>query len=272
LDNKTLIKLQETAKKLRWEIVDMVYQANSGHPGGSLSAIDILTYLFFYEMEYPITNRNNETTDRFVLSKGHASPALYSCLAYKGFFEKAELKNFRKIDSFLQGHPENTFVPGVDVTTGSLGQGFPQAVGMALGMKQSKINRNVYTVLGDGECQEGLVWEAAMSAAHYGLSNLIAFVDNNGLQIDGEVKKVMNVSPLVEKFKAFGWFVQQIDGHNFNEIEEAVEKAKAEKEKPSMIIALTVKGKGVSYMENNAGFHGKAPNEEEYKIARGELR
>jgi len=272
LNNELAAKLQETAKTLRREIVDMVYKAQSGHPGGSLSAIDILTYLFFHEMEYPVKERTNETTDRFVLSKGHASPALYACLAYKGFFNKEELHKFRNISSMLQGHPENTFVPGVDVTTGSLGQGFPQAVGMALGLKHSGSNRYVYSVLGDGECQEGLIWEAAMSAAHYKLSNLIAFVDHNGLQIDGEVKKVMNVSPLVDKFESFGFFVQQIDGHNFEEIEKAVKNAKAQKEKPSMIIAITVKGKGVSFMENNAGFHGKAPNDEEYKIAMEELK
>lgn len=272
MKNELKTKLQDISKKLRKEIVEMVYQANSGHPGGSLSAIDIMTYLFFHEMEYPVLGRNNETTDRFVLSKGHATPALYSCLAYKGFFDKSQLKTFRQIDSNLQGHPENTFLNGVDVTTGSLGQGFPQAVGMALGLNLEKSNRYVYTILGDGECQEGLIWEAAMSAPHYKLSNLIAFVDHNGLQIDGEVKKVMNVAPLKEKFEAFGWYVQQIDGHSFDEIEDAIQKAKAEKDRPSMIVAITVKGKGVSFMENNAGFHGKAPNDEEYKIAMEELK
>lgn len=264
-------KLQGIAKNLRKEIVDMVYAANSGHPGGSLSAIDIMTYLFFHEMEYPVTNRDNNSTDRFVLSKGHATPALYSCLAYKGFFDKKDLKGFRQIDSNLQGHPENTFLNGVDVTTGSLGQGFPQAVGMALGLKLDNSKRFVYAMLGDGECQEGLIWEASMSAVHYKLNNLIAFVDHNGLQIDGEVKKVMNVAPLVEKFKAFGWNVLQIDGHNLDEIEEAVKNAKTQKDKPTMVVAITTKGKGVSFMENNAGFHGKAPNDEEYKIAMEEL-
>ncbi len=271
MDKKTLEKLESLAKKFRREIIDMVYKAQSGHPGGSLSVIDILTYLFFYEMDYPLENRDNFNSDRFVLSKGHATPALYAVLSEKGFFDKSELDRFRQVNSFLQGHPENHFVPGVDVTTGSLGQGFPQAVGMALGLKLDNSPKRVFAVLGDGECQEGIVWEAAMAAGHYKLSNLTAFVDFNGLQIDGDVEKVMNVKPLGEKFKAFNWHVQAIDGHNFEEIEKAVEKAKSVSDKPSVIIAKTVKGKGVSFMENNYKFHGKAPNEEEYKIALKEL-
>jgi len=271
LDRETNERLKSLAKKFRREIVQMVFWAKSGHPGGSLSVIDILTYLFFYEMEYPLEGRNNFNSDRLVLSKGHATPAYYACLSEKGFFPKEELKKFRQVDSFLQGHPENEFVPGVDITTGSLGQGFPQAVGMALGMKTDKSERFVYAILGDGECQEGIIWEAAMAGAHYKLDNLIAFVDFNGLQIDGEVEKVMNVKPLEEKFKAFNWHVQVIDGHNFEEIEKAVKEAKKVKGKPSVIIAKTIKGKGVSFMENNYKFHGKPPTEEEFEIAMREL-
>ncbi len=271
MDKENLKRLKDLAKKFRREIVEMVYRANSGHPGGSLSVIDILTYLFFYEMEYPLENRDNFNSDRLVLSKGHATPAYYACLSEKGFFKKEDLEKFRQVDSFLQGHPENEFVPGVDITTGSLGQGFPQAVGMALGYKLDKSDRFIFAILGDGECQEGIIWEAAMAAGHYKLDNLIAFIDFNGLQIDGDVEKVMNVKPLEEKFKAFNWHVQTIDGHDFEDIENAVKKAKETKGMPSMIIAKTIKGKGVSFMENNYKFHGKAPNDEEFKIAMKEL-
>ena len=264
-------RLQALARKFRREIVDMVYTAKSGHPGGSLSIIDILTYLFFHEMEYPVNSRDAFSTDRLVMSKGHATPALYSCLAEKGFFPESELKQFRQVDSILQGHPENEFVPGVDVTTGSLGQGFPQSVGMALGLRLAGSNRNVYAILGDGECQEGLVWEAAMAAGHYKTANLTAFVDLNGLQIDGNVKDVMNVNPLPDKFSAFHWHVQEINGHDFDEIDRAVRAAHGVTDKPSVIIAHTIKGKGVSFMENNYKFHGSPPNDEEYAIAMREL-
>jgi len=272
VDKENMDRLKKLARGFRRDIVEMVYRAKSGHPGGSLSVIDILTYLFFYRMKYPLKDRNNFNSDRFVLSKGHATPAYYAVLCKKGFFDRNELFRFRQVDSFLQGHPENEFVPGVDVTTGSLGQGFPQAVGMALGYKLDMSKRYIYVVLGDGECQEGVVWEAAMAAGHYKLHNLIGFVDFNGLQIDGAVESVMNIKPIEDKFRAFNWFVQVIDGHSFEEIDNAVENAINQKEKPSMIIAKTVKGKGVSFMENNYKFHGKAPNEEEYKIAMEELK
>ncbi|MCK5878216.1 MAG: transketolase [Holophagae bacterium] len=264
-------RLKALARKFRKEIVEMVYTAQSGHPGGSLSIIDILTYLFFHEMEYPVKNRDVFSTDRLVMSKGHASPALYACLAEKGFFPEAELKRFRQIDSILQGHPENEFVPGVDVTTGSLGQGFPQAVGMALGMRLAGSDKQIFAVLGDGECQEGIIWEAAMSAGHYKTDNLTAFVDLNGLQIDGNVKDVMNVNPVADKFAASHWHVQEIDGHDFSRIHEAVQKANTVTGQPSVIVAHTVKGKGVSFMENNYKFHGSPPNDEEYAIAMNEL-
>ena len=271
LNQEEVKQLKALAQKFRREIVEMVYTAQSGHPGGSLSIIDVLTYLFFHEMEYPVQNRDVLSTDRLVLSKGHATPALYSCLAEKGFFPEAELKRFRQIDSILQGHPENEFVPGVDVTTGSLGQGFPQAVGMALGMRLAGSKRHVFAILGDGECQEGLIWEAAMSAGHYKTANLTVFVDLNGLQIDGNVKDVMNVNPVADKFAASHWHVQEINGHDFNEIDKAVQAAHMVTDKPSVIIAHTIKGKGVSFMENNYKFHGSPPNDEEYKIAMEEL-
>jgi len=271
LNQDEVKRLKALARKFRREIVEMVYTAQSGHPGGSLSIIDILTYLFFYEMEYPIDNRDVFSTDRLVMSKGHATPALYSCLAEKGFFPAAELKRFRQVDSILQGHPENEFVPGVDVTTGSLGQGFPQAVGMALGMRLSGSDRRVFAILGDGECQEGIIWEAAMSAGHYKTGNLTAIVDLNGLQIDGNVTDVMNVNPVPDKFAASHWHVQEIDGHDFDRIHEAVQKANSITDRPSVIVAHTVKGKGVSFMENNYKFHGSPPNDEQYAIAMKEL-
>ncbi len=271
LNQDEVKRLRALARKFRREIVEMVYIAKSGHPGGSLSVIDILTYLFFHEMTYPVNKRNSFSTDRLVMSKGHATPALYTCLAEKGFFPETELSRFRQIDSILQGHPENEFVPGVDVTTGSLGQGFPQAVGMALGLRSIESEKHVYAILGDGECQEGIIWEAAMSAGHYKTANLTAFVDLNGLQIDGNVKDVMNVNPLPAKFSAFHWHVQEIDGHDFSAIEQAVRAAHDETKRPSVIIAHTIKGKGVSFMENNYKFHGSPPNDEEYKIAMKEL-
>ena len=263
--------LKEQAKQIRRDIVTMVGAAKSGHPGGSLSAAEILTYLYFEEMNVKPEDPKWADRDRFVLSKGHAAPVLYATLAHKGFFPVEELSTLRKLGSHLQGHPDMKKVPGVDMSTGSLGTGISTAVGMALACKLDKKDNYVYTVLGDGEIQEGQVWEAAMSAAHYKLDNLIAFVDNNGLQIDGDIDLVLSPNPIDAKFAAFGWHVQVIDGHDFQQIADAVAAAKAETGKPSVIVAKTVKGKGVSYMENQAGWHGSAPNAEQVAQAMEEL-
>ncbi len=263
--------LKEQAKEIRKDIVKMIGQANSGHPGGSLSAADIVTYLYFEEMNIDPKNPKWEDRDRFVLSKGHAAPVLYAALAHKGFFPVEELATLRKIGSHLQGHPDMNKVPGVDMSTGSLGTGISAAVGMALACKMDQKANYVYSVLGDGEIQEGQVWEAAMAAAHYKLDNLIAFVDNHTLQIDGNIDDVMSPNPIDEKFRAFGWHVQVIDGHDFAQIAAAVKAAKEVKGQPSMIVAKTVKGKGVSYMENQAGWHGSAPNEEQVAQALTDL-
>ena len=263
--------LKEQAKQIRRDIVTMVGAAKSGHPGGSLSATEILTYLYFEEMNVKTEDPKWADRDRFVLSKGHAAPVLYATLAHKGFFPVEELATLRKLGSRLQGHPDMKKVPGVDMSTGSLGTGISTAVGMALACQLDKKDNYVYTVLGDGEIQEGQVWEAAMSAAHYKLDNLIAFVDNNGLQIDGDIDLVLSPNPIDAKFAAFGWHVQVIDGHDFGQIANAVAAAKAEKGKPSVIVAKTVKGKGVSYMENQAGWHGSAPNAEQVAQAMEEL-
>ena len=260
-------ELENIAKNVRRGIIEAVYSAQSGHPGGSLSCADILTELYFNEMNIDPKNPKMENRDRLILSKGHASPAIYSVLANRGYFPVEDLKTFRKIDSYLQGHPDMKKVPGVDMTTGSLGQGLSAANGMAIASKLDNKNYYVYVVLGDGEIEEGQVWEAAMSAAHYKLNNVVAFVDFNGLQIDGAVKDVMNVTPIREKFEAFGWNTIEIDGHNFEEISNAVKKAKESVDKPTAIIAHTIKGKGISFMENQAGWHGKAPNDDEYKTA-----
>lgn len=249
--------LKEIAKEVRKDILFEVYSASSGHPGGSLSCADILTAIYFELLK---------EGDKVVLSKGHASPALYAVLAEKGFFDKAELGNFRKLGSILQGHPCSKYTPGVDVTSGSLGQGLSVANGIALSFKLDKKNNFVYAILGDGEIQEGQIWEAMMSASHYKLNNVIAFLDYNKLQIDGSNDEVMTVKPVDKKFEAFGWFVQEIDGHNFDEIIEAVNNAKMQS-KPSMIIANTVKGKGVPFMEDQASWHGKASNKEQYEEA-----
>ncbi len=265
-------ELKKISKNVRKGIIDAVYYGQSGHPGGSLSCADILTELYFNEMNIDPANPKLENRDRFILSKGHASPAIYSVLANRGFFPVEDLKTFRKIDSYLQGHPDVKKVPGIDMTSGSLGQGLSVANGMALAGKLDKKSYYVYVVLGDGEIAEGQVWEAAMSSAHYKLNNVIAFVDFNGLQIDGNVKDVMNVTPIKEKFEAFGWNTISIDGHNFNEIHDAVEKAKESIDKPTVIVAHTVKGKGISFMENQVSWHGKAPNDDEYKIACEELK
>ena len=264
-------ELENIAKNVRRGILEAVYSAQSGHPGGALSCTDILTDLYFNEMNIDPKNPKMENRDRLILSKGHASPAIYSVLANRGYFPVEDLKTFRKIDSYLQGHPDMKKVPGVDMTTGSLGQGLSVANGMALAGKLDNKNYYVYVVLGDGEIEEGQVWEAAMSAAHYKLNNVIAFVDFNGLQIDGAVKDVMNVTPIKEKFEAFGWNTLEIDGHNFEEIANAVKKAKESLDKPTAIVAHTTKGKGISFMENQAGWHGKAPKKEEFELAMKEL-
>lgn len=265
------IELSNKAVKIRKHIVDMIYEAKSGHPGGSLSAVEILTYLYFEEMNIDPNNITKEDRDRFILSKGHAAPLLYATLAERGYFDKEELKTLRKLNSKLQGHPDMKKVPGVEASTGSLGQGLSIANGIALGAKLDNKDFRVFALLGDGEVQEGMIWEAAMFAAHNKLDNVIAILDNNGLQIDGKNENVINVNPLDKKWEAFGWNVIIIDGHNYDEIKDAVEKCKNTKNKPSIIIAKTVKGKGISFMENEAGWHGKAPNEEEKNIALEEI-
>ena len=268
---KDINLLSKTANELRKNVVKMICNAKSGHPGGSLSAADIVTALYFSEMNVDPKNPKMEERDRFVLCKGHAAPVLYAALAEKGYFEKDLLMTLRKYGSPLQGHPDMKKLPGVDASTGSLGQGLSIANGMALAGKLDKKDYRVYALLGDGEQQEGQVWEAAMTAAHYGLDNLCAFLDSNGLQIDGEVEKVMNVGPLDEKWRAFGWHVIEINGHDFKEIFDALDEARTVKGKPTMIIAKTIKGKGVSFMENQVSWHGSAPNEEQYNIAMEEL-
>lgn len=259
----------EKGKGLRRDIIKMLYEAKSGHPGGSLSVIDILIALYHGVMNVDFKNPKKEDRDRFVLSKGHASPALYAILADKGFFPKEDLKTFRKIDSYLQGHPDNKKVPGVDVNTGSLGQGASISVGMAMAAKKLGAKYKVYTVIGDGECQEGLIWEAAMSASHYRLDNLTFILDNNGLQIDGPNDQVMSIGDIVEKFKSFGWETMTCDGHNVEELIDCLKKEV--KGKPKFICAKTIKGKGVSFMENNYSWHGKALKEEDYQNAMKEL-
>ena len=268
MNDEKLSYLHAIANKIRINAVKAVYYANSGHPGGSLSIADMLAYLFFEEMNIDPGDPKKADRDRFVLSKGHCAPAYYSALALRGFFGVDELKGFRSVDSRLQGHPDMKNIPGVDMSTGSLGMGISAACGMALAGRDKY---RVYTILGDGECQEGEVWEAAMFAAHYRLDNLVAMVDFNGLQIGGKITDVMNPTPFDKKFEAFGWYAQVIDGHNIEELANALENAKPMKGKPSVIICKTVKGKGVSFMENNAKWHGSAPNEEQYKQAMKEL-
>lgn len=268
---KNVEELRNIATTIRKDIVTMLTESASGHPGGSLSAADILTTLYFNEMNIDPKNEKDSNRDRFVLSKGHAAPVLYSTLARRGFFDVEELKTLRKFGSNLQGHPNMNDLPGIDMSTGSLGQGISAAVGMAIAGKLDNKEYRVYSLLGDGELEEGQVWEAAMSAAHYKLDNLTIFVDFNGLQIDGDITKVMNPSPIDKKFEAFGWNVITIDGHNFDEILEALEKARATKGMPTCIVAKTIKGKGVSFMENQAGWHGAAPNKEQCEQALSEL-
>lgn len=265
-------QLEITAAKVRMGIIEGVYQAKAGHPGGSLSVADMLTYLYMARMNVDPKNPEMADRDRLVLSKGHTAPALYSVLAQRGFFPVEELKTLRKIDSRLQGHPSLGKIPGVDMSTGSLGQGVSAACGMALSGKISNETYKVYAILGDGEIEEGQVWESAMFAAHYQLDNLVYVVDNNNLQIDGPITQVMNPYPIDEKFAAFGWHVISINGHDFDEIEKALNEAETVANQPTVIIQKTVKGKGVSFMENNVSWHGTAPNEEQYNTAMGELR
>ena len=263
--------LNEITRNIRKDIVTMIHGSKSGHPGGSLSAVEILTALYFDEMNIDPENPKKEDRDRFVLSKGHAAPVLYATLAERGYFDKKELLSLRKVGAILQGHPDMKGTPGVEISTGSLGQGFSVACGMAMASKLDNAPWRVYALLGDGEVQEGLIWEAAMSAAHYKLDNMVAFLDYNGLQIDGEVEKVMNIGPIVDKFKSFGWNVIEIDGHDFDQIFAALDMAKETVGKPTMIVAKTIKGKGVSFMENNAGWHGNAPSDNDLEIALAEL-
>ncbi len=271
IDEETLKKLSFKANAVRKHVIEMVYAAGSGHPGGSLSATDMLVTLYFHIMNYDPENPTWEERDRFVLSKGHAAPALYATLAELGVFPVDELLTLRKIGSRLQGHPDMRKLPGIEASTGSLGQGLSIANGMALAAKLDRKLYNVFVMLGDGEVGEGQVWEAAMFASHYKLDNLIGFVDRNRLQIDGETEKVMSLEPLTEKWRSFGWAVREINGHDFEEIIDAVEWAKGIKGRPAMIIAHTIKGKGVSFMEGSVHFHGKPPNDEEYRIALNEL-
>ena len=268
---KSLDELKSISKEIRKDIVKMLTESASGHPGGSLSATDIMTVLFFKEMNLDPNNEKDPNRDRFVLSKGHAAPVLYSALARRGYFPVEELSTLRKFKSRLQGHPSIQYLPGIDMSTGSLGQGISAAVGMALAGKIDKKDYRVYTILGDGELEEGQVWEAAMCAAHYKLNNLTAFIDFNGLQIDGDITKVMNPCPIDKKFEAFGWNVLVIDGHNYEEIIDAIEKAKECKDKPTAVVCNTVKGKGVSFMENQAAWHGTAPSKEQCEVALNEL-
>lgn len=265
-------ELAKIACNVRMGIIEGTFNAKSGHPGGSLSIAEILTYLYFKEMNIDPENPDMPERDRFVLSKGHAAPALYSVMAQRGYLPVEELKTLRKVDSRLQGHPSMRYLPGIDISSGSLGQGISAACGMALGGKLKNADFRVYTILGDGEIEEGQVWEAAMYAAAKKLDNLVAFVDNNNLQIDGTVEEVNSPYPIPEKFVAFGWNVIEIDGHSYDEIESALNSARACKGKPTAIIAKTVKGKGVSYMENQVNWHGAAPNTEQYETAMNELK
>lgn len=270
--SKNMNNVNEMAKKIRIDIIEAITAAGSGHPGGSLSVADIIATLYFDKMNIDPENPKWEERDRLVLSKGHVAPALYAALAEKGYFKREYLKTLRKNDSFLQGHPDMKKTPGVDVSTGSLGQGLSIANGMALAGRLNHKDYYIYVILGDGEIQEGQVWEAAMSSAHYKLNHVIAFLDFNGLQIDGTNEEVMNVNPVDDKFRSFGWDVQVIDGHNCDAIATAIDKAKRNIDKPSIIICKTIKGKGVSFMENEVGWHGTAPNTEQAKRALEELR
>lgn len=272
MTNAEKLTLQKRACQIRLGVIEGTHSAKCGHPGGSLSIAEVLSYLYFKEMNVDPANPAKADRDRLVLSKGHAAPGLYAALALRGFFPVEDLKTLRKIGSYLQGHPNMNTVPGVDMSTGSLGQGVSVAVGMALGAKHQGKTYRVYTLLGDGEIQEGQVWEACMAASHYKLDNLCVIVDNNGLQIDGDIAKVMSPYPIVDKLEAFGFHVEAVDGHDFEALEAAFRKAKEVKGAPTAIVMSTTKGKGVSFMENNAGWHGKAPNDQEYAKAMDELK
>ena len=272
MEQGKILALSEVARQIRLGILEGVYHAASGHPGGSLSIADIMTYLYWEEMRISPEHPDWEDRDRFVLSKGHCAPALYAALANRGFFPVEELATLRKIDARLQGHPDMKGTPGVDISSGSLGLGISSACGMALSAKYNNKDYRVYCIIGDGESEEGQVWEASMFAAHYKLDNLCLIVDHNGLQIDGPVSEVMNPAPHPEKFAAFGWHVIEIDGHNFGEIADAFATARTIKGRPTVIVAHTVKGKGVSFMENQVGWHGQAPKEEQYLLAVKELK
>lgn len=266
------LELKKTANKVRKGILTAVHSAKAGHPGGSLSAADIFTFLYFEEMNIDPKNPNKEDRDRFVLSKGHTAPGLYAALAQRGYFPVEDLKTLRHIGSYLQGHPDMKHIPGVDMSSGSLGQGISAAVGMALSAKLSNEAYRVYTLLGDGEIQEGQVWEAAMFAGHRKLDNLVVIVDNNGLQIDGDIKEVCSPYPIDKKFEAFQFHVINVDAHDFDAIRAALQEARETKGKPTAIIAKSIKGKDVSFMENNAAWHGTAPNDEQYTIAMEDLK
>lgn len=272
MEKSKIVELKKKAAEVRLGALEGVFRAQSGHPGGSFSVADILTYLYFEEMNVDPKDPKNPERDRLVLSKGHTAPALYSVLAQKGYFDPAELKNLRQIDSFLQGHPDMKGTPGVDMTTGSLGLGISAACGMALAAKIDGKNYRTYAIIGDGESQEGQVWEASMFAAHYKLDNFCLVVDFNGLQIDGKVTEVMNPTPYDKKFEGFGFNVLTADAHDFEQLEAAFKKARECKGKPSVIIATSVKGKGVSFMENLASWHGSAPNAEQYEQAVAEIK
>ena len=271
ITEEEIFNLKEIAKRIRRNIIEEVYSAQSGHPGGALSCADILTALYFNQMNINPEKPDDESRDRFVLSKGHASAALYATLAERGYFSKEELANFRKIGERLQGHPDMKHIPGVDMSAGSLGQGLSVANGMALSSKMDRKGFRVYCLLGDGEIEEGQVWEAAMTSAHYKLDNLCVIVDNNKLQIDGSVEEVMSVYPIKEKFESFGFEVFEVDGNNIDSLITVFQKAKTVKGKPTVIVAKTIKGKGISFMENQVGWHGKAPSEEQYLEAMKEV-
>ena len=266
------LRLQKAACRVRMGIIESTYSAKCGHPGGSLSATEMFAYLYFKELNVDPADPKKADRDRFVLSKGHTAPGLYAALAERGFFPVEDLKTLRQVGSYLQGHPNMNTVPGVDMSTGSLGQGISTAVGMALGAKHTGNPCRVYTLLGDGEIQEGQVWEACMAAAHYKLDNLVVIVDNNGLQIDGDIANVMSPYPIVDKLLAFGFHVEAIDGHDLDAIESAMDTARGVKGQPCAIVMHTTKGKDISFMENDAGWHGKAPNDAEYAVAMAELK
>lgn len=271
MDDKLIRELEIAATKVRIGIIEGVHSAKAGHPGGALSSADLLTYLYLHRLNVDPNDPKMPSRDRMVLSKGHSAPALYAALALRGFFPMEEMKTLRKIDSRMQGHPDSKHIPGVDASTGSLGQGISVACGMALSGKISCESYKVYAILGDGEIEEGEVWEAAMFASHYKLDNLVAIIDNNDMQIDGKIGDVMSPYPITDKFEAFGWHVITINGHDFSEMEKAFDEAEKIVHKPTMIVMRTTKGKGVSYMENVLDWHGKAPNDDEYEIAMNEL-